>query len=234
MNRASRAETAATIRADFDRIALLPSDDWNHNTHYHDFLLRHLPARCDKALDIGCGTGTFARLLARRSGHVLALDLSPQMIRLAQERSRAYANIDYRVADATQWALPAQHFDCIVSIATLHHMPLEDTLGKLKNALAPGGVLAILDLYESRGLIDALTSAVAVVLHLALRWINTRRLRAPRAVREAWAAHGQHDAYPTLARLHQACDNALPGSQVKKHLLWRYSIIWKKGKNART
>jgi len=31
----------------------------------------------------GCGTGTFSRLLADRSEHVLALDLSPQMIQIA-------------------------------------------------------------------------------------------------------------------------------------------------------
>ena len=72
------------IREDFDRIALLPEVRWGHNSHYHDFLLKHIPLHCGNALEIGCGTGKFARLLAERSDHVLALDLSPNMIRIAR------------------------------------------------------------------------------------------------------------------------------------------------------
>ena len=56
----------ATVQADFDRIALLSKQDadegWNHNNHYHRFLLGQVPACCADALDIGCGTGQFARL----------------------------------------------------------------------------------------------------------------------------------------------------------------------------
>ena len=84
------AEPTSTIRADFDRIALISQEGWNHNTHYHGFLLRQIPARLDEALDLGCGTGRFARLLAQRAERVLGLDLSPQMIRVARERSMGY------------------------------------------------------------------------------------------------------------------------------------------------
>jgi len=66
----------STIRADFDRIALLPNEGWGHNCHYHGFLLRQLPPRCEYALDIGCGTDSLSRLLAAWSERVLALDLS--------------------------------------------------------------------------------------------------------------------------------------------------------------
>jgi ubiquinone/menaquinone biosynthesis C-methylase UbiE len=70
-----------TVQADFDRIALVVEDDnWNHNNHYHHALLKHMPTSCGNALEIGCGTGAFARLIAERAEHVLALDLAPQMI----------------------------------------------------------------------------------------------------------------------------------------------------------
>src|SRR5262245_51175001 len=92
-------QTVDTIRADFDRIALLSDDNWNHNRHYHKFLLKQIPERCKQALEIGCGTGEFSRLLAQRSEKVLAIDLSPQMIRLAGERSQAYQNIEFVTAD---------------------------------------------------------------------------------------------------------------------------------------
>ena len=75
------------IQADFDRLAAFSTDGWNHNSHYQRFLLRHAPHHCQQALEIGCGSGAFARLLATRAGQVFALDVSPQMIKLAQERS---------------------------------------------------------------------------------------------------------------------------------------------------
>jgi ubiquinone/menaquinone biosynthesis C-methylase UbiE len=102
------AESMSKIRADFDRIALLSENDWNHNDHYHDFLLKQLPPHCTYALEIGCGTGAFSRLLARHADRVLALDLSPQMIRVAKERSKQYPNIGFQVADAMTWEFPVE------------------------------------------------------------------------------------------------------------------------------
>ena len=55
------------IRDDFDRLALYDRDEWNHNNHYHRFLLKQLPSKCQTILDIGCGTGEFSRLLANRA-----------------------------------------------------------------------------------------------------------------------------------------------------------------------
>ncbi len=90
----------SSIQADFDRIALLSKEGWDHNGHYHHFLLRHVPSSCTEALEIGCGTGAFARLLAKRSNRVLALDLSPHMVQIARDRSAQFPNIDFEVADA--------------------------------------------------------------------------------------------------------------------------------------
>jgi 2-polyprenyl-3-methyl-5-hydroxy-6-metoxy-1,4-benzoquinol methylase len=50
---------------------------WDHNAHYHGELLRRLPASIDRALDVGCGAGEFARLLAARARNVDAVDASP-------------------------------------------------------------------------------------------------------------------------------------------------------------
>jgi 2-polyprenyl-3-methyl-5-hydroxy-6-metoxy-1,4-benzoquinol methylase len=217
----------STIQADFDRLALLSSEDWDHNSHYHRFLLQQVPPHCKHALEIGCGTGTFARLLASRAEHVLALDLSRQMIRLARERSVQYTNIDFQVADVLSWKFPPEQFDCIVSIATLHHLPMEDILAKLKAALAPNGMLIVLDLYQGRPS-DLFTILAAIPVNLILTYLKTGRIRQPQEVREAWAEHGQHDSYLTLAQLRHICGRTLPGAKVRRHLLWRYSLLWKK------
>ena len=222
------AESMSDVRADFDRIALLSGEEWGHNGHYHDFLARHIPEPCREALDIGCGTGAFSRRLAKSSDSVLALDLSPNMIGLARERSARFPNIDFRVADVMTMELPAERFDCIATIATLHHLPVEEMLPKMKGALKPGGVLLVLDLFQAEGLSDAVASALAVPLSLGLRLYRRGRLRPPREVRRAWDEHGRHDTYLTLAQVREICAGMLPGAMVTRHLLWRYSVVWKK------
>jgi len=222
------AETMSTIRTDFDRIALLSSEEWDHNSHYHDFLLRHIPSRCRESLEIGCGAGVFSRLLAKSSDRVLALDLSPNMIRIARERSVLFPNIDFQVADVMSRELPREKFDCIATVATLHHLPMAEVLPKIKSALKVNGVLLILDLFQAEGLVDAVASALAVPVSIGLKLMRHGRMMAPRHVREAWAEHGRHDSYLTLAQVNKVCGDMLPGAAVRKHLLWRYSIIWKK------
>jgi len=222
------ADETAAVRADFDRLAWVPDEGWDVNSHYHGFLLSSLPTHCDYALDIGCGTGAFSRLLASRSDHVLGLDLSPQMIRVARETSEGYRNIEFQVTDVRQWEFPVQRLDCVVSIATMHHLPLEEMMLKIKAALRPGGVLGILDLYNAQSAADFLTSALAIPANLVLQLLKTGRLTRSPEVRTAWAQHGAHDHYLTLAQVRAACVSRLPGAEIRRHLLWRYSIVWTK------
>ncbi len=223
------SESTLSIQKDFDRIALLSSDGWNHNSHYHDFLLRHVPEGARTALEVGCGTGAFSRLLAERVRNVTALDLSPQMIEVAARHAAHLANIDFRVADFMACDLPADEFDCIASIATLHHMPAGEALLKMKRALKAGGRLLVLDLFEPEGFKDALRSALlAMPLSGALNLIRRGRLRAPREVRAVWAEHARHDSFLTMNEVRRTCARFLPGAVVRKHLFWRYSLIWRK------
>jgi 2-polyprenyl-3-methyl-5-hydroxy-6-metoxy-1,4-benzoquinol methylase len=217
------------IQQDFDRLALLSGDEWNHNNHYDAYLLKQLPASSElDALEIGCGAGSFARLLARRFKRVHALDLSPRMIEVAKERSRDNPNIDFQVADVMAQELPAGQFGCVVSIATLHHLPLDAMLLKMKNALAPGGTLLVLDIFKAESLGDFSMAALAMPINLLLRLVKTGRLMESAEVRAAWEEHGRTDVYPTLSQVRQVCGAILPGARVTRHLLWRYSIVWTK------
>jgi SAM-dependent methyltransferase len=217
-----------TIRADFDRLAPFEDEAWGHNNHYQPFLLKHLPTRCENALEIGCGTGQFARLLAGHAQHVLALDLSPEMVKIAQARSQKFTNLEYRVTDVLATELPPAHFDCIASIATLHHLPLEVILPKITAALRPGGIFMLLDLYQAATLADYLTDALAFPVNLGLRLLKTGQFRTPSEVRAAWEAHGRHDQYLTLAQIRQGSAQAMPGARIRRHLLFRYSLLWQK------
>jgi SAM-dependent methyltransferase len=229
------ASVMSTVEKDFDRLALLDSGGWTQNNHYHDFLLRHVPQDCTYALEIGCGTGAFSRRLAQCSQRVTAIDLSSEMIRVARSRSNHLSNIDFEVADLMSRDFPAGHFDCIATIATLHHLPLRPALLKLIDTLRPGGVLIVLDLFDTEsnllklnGARDAMLNAVAAGVSVGLRFIHNGRLKPPRAVRAAWEEHGKTDSYPTLDQIRTLAAEIAPGAKVTRHLLWRYSLIWQK------
>lgn len=244
----------STLQQDFDRIALVSPDGAAHNDHYHNFLLRHLPSNCHDVLEIGCGTGGFARLLARRSQHVL--DLSGEMIRIAREHSAQFPNIEFELADVRDCffsplpcspltlfptypvprlpvpRLPVPHLPFTLypfpfPLVPYTYLPFPETLLKMKHALKPGGVLLVLDLFEPAGLSDSLLNLLAVPVSAALRLIHYGRLLPPREAR-AWAAHEHQDLYPTMSEVHAFCDELLPGARIKKHLLWRYLIVWQK------
>ncbi len=222
-------QTPESIQSDFDRIALLSNEQWNHNAHYHRYLISRIPARCRNVLEIGCGTGEFSHLLAVRAEKVLAIDLSTQMIRLAREGSKLYPNIEFIEGDAMTYQLPDSGFDCIATLTTLHHLPMEATLRKIRKALKPGGVFVCLDLYQRSNLSDLIFDGVAYPASLFLTLIKTGRPRPSRKVREAYDEHGKTDSYLTLPQINQICADTLPGAQVARHLFWRYSIVWKKG-----
>jgi SAM-dependent methyltransferase len=216
------------IGEQFDRIALLTERHGGVGGAYGNYLCRQLPPHSERALEIGCGRGEFARLLATRARSVVAIDLSAQMIRLAKSRSANHPNIEYLLGDVMSLSLPAQGYDCIVSMATLHHLPLGEALRKIRDALKPNGVLIIHDLVAADGLVENVRSALAYPVNVARRFWKTGRIRAPREVREAWAEHGKGEAYLTLNEVREMCSQYFPEARIKRHLLWHYTVVWHK------
>lgn len=220
------AQTIESVRSDFDRIASLEGAGWDHNARYHARLLAQLPRRCGRVLEIGCGAGEFSRLLAARAESVVAVDLSPQMIRVARERSKPHANIEFVCGDVMTREFAGGEFDCIATLTTLHHLPAARALGKIAKALRPGGSFVCLDLYRRSSPVELLLDCAAYPASLLLRLSKTGRLRPPVEVREAYAEHGRTDAYLTLPQVRRLCAEVMPAAVVRRHLLWRYSVVW--------
>jgi ubiquinone/menaquinone biosynthesis C-methylase UbiE len=218
----------STVEADFDRLALLDEEGWGTNNHYHKLLLQHVPHNCEYALEIGCGTGAFARLLAKRCQRVVALDLSAEMIRVARSRSTQFDNLEFQLADAMTWNFPQSQFDFICSIATLHHLGQSELLVKVKDALKPGGVLVVLDLVESNGFRERILDVIALGVSGSLRLLHNGRLNPPLEVRKAWEQHGKHDSYLTMSAVRALANEILPGSTARRRLLWRYTLVYQK------
>jgi SAM-dependent methyltransferase len=221
-------QTPESIARDFDRIARLPYDPWDHNRLYHGVLLRELPPFARDALEIGCGTGELTEKLAERAGRVVALDLSPEMLAAAQARCAHLANVELLHADALTHPLRPESFDAIASIATLHHLPLAAMFARVREALRPGGVFLALDVTDERSALAIARSLAAFPLNTAGRLVTTGRLRPPPEVRAAWQAHGASDRYPKLEEVRRLANESLPGARIRQHFFWRYSLIWRK------
>jgi len=76
---------------------------WNHDTHYHELLLRVVPRPCRRALDVGCGLGGFARRLSVEADRVDAIDCDPAVITRAREASTGTENVRFVEADFMTW-----------------------------------------------------------------------------------------------------------------------------------
>ena len=61
-----------------------------------------------------------------------------------------------------------------------------------------------------------------------MRLIHNGRLQPPPEVRKAWEQHGKHDHYSTLKQMRALAGEILPGASVKRHLLWRYTLVYRK------
>jgi len=93
----------------------------------------------------------------------------------------------------------------------------------------------VLDLFEpERNLLkpaawrDAALNAFAFGISGSLRLLHNGRLQPPKEVRAAWEEHGKTDSYPTMLQIRTLCADILPGAKVRQHLLWRYSLVWRK------
>jgi ubiquinone/menaquinone biosynthesis C-methylase UbiE len=105
----------------------------------------------NRALDLGCGTGTLALLLKSRypQADVLGIDSDPQILQIARGK-RIRSGIEVEFEQAFSFALPFadDSFDCVVSSLVFHHLTRERKLSSLREALRilrPGGRLHIAD-----------------------------------------------------------------------------------------
>jgi 2-polyprenyl-3-methyl-5-hydroxy-6-metoxy-1,4-benzoquinol methylase len=189
---------------------------WNHNIHYHDIVLRSVPPSCRRALDVGCGQGLLTRRLAGRCAEVIGIDIDPETLVGARAASRLEQNVTFIQGDVMTHLLPS--FDLIVAVATLHHLPLRPALARFQELLRPGGVLAVIGLYRAHALEDYVWSAVAHPSSWILRCLrSTATVGAPVL-----------DPTETLHEIRTVCNAVLPGAALQRHLLFRYSLLWRK------
>ena len=104
-----------------------------------------------RVLDIGCGSGWATRLLAdyASQGRVTGIDISDEMIRVAQEQSKSYANVDFKVASAEELPFADNEFTRAFSMESLYYYEnIPKALGEIHRVMKAGGLFcAVVDLY---------------------------------------------------------------------------------------
>jgi len=101
-----------------------------------------------RVLEIGCGAGRITKALARIFGEVHAVDISPEMVRLANHHLRETANVQLYVnSGADLKVLPNLPFHFAFSFIVFQHIPdkgiIENYIREVHRVLAPGALFKL-------------------------------------------------------------------------------------------
>ncbi len=193
------------------------ADYWNHNVHYQPVILNAVPGGCGAALEVGCGDGMLAGRLAERAAEVTAIDRDAGMIALARERVPG-TRVRFVQADFLAYPVEAASYDFACANTVLHHMDFAAALAAMARALRPGGRLAVVGLAANGSPADYLIDAPGLPVH----WIY-RALRG-----QGGSGAPVKDPEMTWAEVRATARDVLPGVRYRRHLLWRYSLRWRK------
>jgi len=198
---------------------------WDHNAHYHRWLLGQLPDRAATALDIGCGDGALVRLLSDRVDQIDGIDVSADMIDRA--RAQSVSNARWLVGDVLDPDVDLRRggYDVVTAVSSLHHMPLREGLDRMTALVRPGGVLVVVGLYRQATLADRAMEVVTLPANAAVGVALAARGRAGKPHDECMPIQ---EATTTLAELRAAAES-LPGASLRRRMFWRYSLVWHRG-----
>ncbi len=188
------------------------------SSRYESLVFDVIPAGCKRALDVGCGNGELTRELRRRGvPEVFGIDPDEACIQRCNDHPEA-GDIRYIARDLLTSDLKAGSFDLVSAVASLHHLDARSGLVHLRSLVAPGGVLVIIGLARPDLPKDLPVEVVAQVVGR-----TRRRPGRPDGVPQPPTVWPPPERYSTMRRL---ATELLPGVRWRRHLLWRYSLVW--------
>ena len=101
-----------------------------------------------RVLDVGCGTGRYCELLAKRGAKIVGIDPSPRMLERAKGKITPDCKFELRLGKIEDAEFADNHFDLVVSALTVGHMPcLEPLIRKVSRIIKSEGRLIVSDMH---------------------------------------------------------------------------------------
>lgn len=194
---------------------------WSHNDRFHGWILRHLPDRRRRALDVGCGRGDLIAALTSRFERVDGVDVDAVMTEVASQRFTAAPGISIRQMPFEE---AEGSFDLITMVAVLHHLDFVSALTHAQELLNPGGRLLVIGIPKIIGAVDLVRDLPSVALNPVVGMIkHPKRADAnqppPFPVAEPSMSYNEIKA---------GASQLLPGVEVRRRLFFRYTLDWTK------
>lgn len=130
----------------WDKTALIYDKEEQKDREIYQQIITNVKShlkKSDVVLDFGCGTGTFSNTIAKFTKKVHAIDLSSNMIEIAEKKAKEQniTNIEYNQATIFDDHLKASSYDAIFGFYILHLLDNQKkVLLKINNLLKPNGL----------------------------------------------------------------------------------------------
>jgi ubiquinone/menaquinone biosynthesis C-methylase UbiE len=96
-----------------------------------------------KILEVATGTGLLAFEICNYVNSINAIDIAPEMIRIAREKQyqKSISNIDFEVGDSCNLSFEDSSFDVVIASNVLHLLfEPEKSLSEIRRVLKPDGI----------------------------------------------------------------------------------------------
>jgi SAM-dependent methyltransferase len=149
----ARVDWTQRARKGFLASGIDPADRRGHKNHYIDLLQKIaleevLELKGDElVLDFGCGSGRFSHWIAPKVKKVVGLEITPEMIELA-EKNRAIENVEFKLYNEAYFPVFQHPFDFILSVGVLQYMKgerLKKTVAELAQYLKEDGKFYLIE-----------------------------------------------------------------------------------------
>lgn len=195
---------------------------WNHNDHFHGWVLANLPQQRRSALDVGCGLGELVATLSPHFTMVHGNDVDEGMRQRASSRCLGLPNVT--IHDGAWTDVPGP-FDLVTMIAVLHHLDVADALQEVRRLLTPGGRFLAVGLAPPKSAGDYAWDLASILTNPLIGyvkhpWPNRNGLQP--------ALVPVKDPTMPFGELRDLVAKVMPGASMRHQLGFRHTIAWTK------